>query len=86
MSLTNILEILALQSYQKMPLERDMIHLEADVHLCSLGTIWTKKEGWFADHVLLGSASVTEGIRNSLEKMGSVAEGKEPAAIRNLHP
>ncbi len=69
-----------------MPLERDMIHLEADVHLCSLGTIWTKKDGWFQDHVLLGSVTASPGMRDDLKKISSVAEGKESAALQDLHP
>jgi hypothetical protein len=77
-------EYLILQSYEKMPLERDMILLENNIHLCSLGTIWTKKEGWFGDHVLLGSARVTEGKRDA--KMGSIVENLEPVANDLLHP
>ena len=68
-----------LQSYQKIPLERDMIHLEGNLHLCSLGTIWTKKEGWFADHELLGSA---RAFQDDLAKVTGVADKK----ISNLHP
>jgi len=67
------------RSYQKMPLERDMIHLEGNLHLCSLGTIWTKKEGWFADHELLGSA---RAFQDDLAKVTGVADKK----ISNLHP
>lgn len=63
-----------------------MIHLEAGIHLCSLGTIWTKKEGWLADHILLGSATVSEGMRDDLDKIISIEKGKEPAALNDLHP
>ena len=71
------------RSYQKMPLERDMIHLSGGLHLCTLGTVWTKKEGWFQDHVLLGSArATTEGMRDDF----SVVERKEAIAHSDLHP
>jgi len=73
------------RSYQKMPLERDMIHLEDNIHLCSLGTIWTKKEGWFGDHVLLGSARVTDG-RDDLATMVSNTDRKLEPARNDLHP
>jgi len=56
------------RQYQAMPLERDMIALKGDLHLCSLGTVWTKGgKGLFgADHVLLGSASASAGERGTL--------------------
>ena len=44
------------RSYNNMPLERDMINLDG-LHICSLGTVWTKKDGFMGEHVLLGSAS-----------------------------
>jgi len=62
-----------------------MIHLEDNIHLCSLGTIWTKKEGWFGDHVLLGSARVTEG-RDDLATMVSNTDRKLEPARNDLHP
>lgn len=31
-------------SYQSMPLERDMISMNNGLHMCSLGTVWTKKD------------------------------------------
>lgn len=48
-------------SYERMPLERDMVRLAGGLHLCSLGTVWTKTEGWFGDHVLLGNAVASLG-------------------------
>lgn len=30
------------RSYQAMPIDKDMISLKDGLHLCSLGTVWTK--------------------------------------------
>ncbi len=54
--------------YNRMPLERDMIKLSGGLHLCSVGTVWTKKDGFFADHRLLGSASASPGEREKPKK------------------
>ena len=70
------------RSYQKMPLESEMIQLESDLHLCSVGTIWTKKDGFFGDHVLLGSARVSEGVRGELVKKSRFTNEQ----LENLHP
>ncbi|KAL3795646.1 hypothetical protein HJC23_002053 [Cyclotella cryptica] len=55
--------------YSAMNLDKDMIPLKGDLHLCSLGTVWTKKDTLFGsgDHVLLGTASVASGKRDELE-------------------
>lgn len=70
------------RAYQKMPLESEMIQLESDLHLCSVGTIWTKKDGLFGDHVLLGSARVSEGVRDDLVKTSRLTNEQ----LKNLHP
>lgn len=49
------------RNYQRMPLDRDMITLKNGLHLCSLGTVWTKKDGFMGEHVLLGAATATQG-------------------------
>ena len=50
-------------SYKHMPAKGDLIHLEGGLCLCGTGTMWTKKEGWFGDLVLFGTASASEGKR-----------------------
>jgi len=50
------------RSYRSMPLHRDMISVNGGLNICTLGTVWTKKDAIFgADHVLLGSASAQAG-------------------------
>jgi len=61
--------------YERMPIERDMIKLKDGLHLCSLGTVWTKKDGFFGDeHVLLGSATAANGDRGELTEKKVVTE------------
>lgn len=77
------------RQYQAMPLDRDMIALEDDLHLCSLGTVWTKgTEGFFgADHVLLGSARASAGERVTLTDKKVLVERKPRlAALEGLRP
>ncbi|KAL7450559.1 hypothetical protein ACHAWC_002458 [Mediolabrus comicus] len=57
------------RSYQKMPLEREMIHLEDGLHLSTQGRVWTQKEGFFGgENALLGvaHASKVETSRDEL--------------------
>jgi hypothetical protein len=56
-----------------------MIHLEEDLFLCNLGTVWTKKDGWFGEHVLLGSAHVSQGILVTDRDV-------KPLSLDDLHP
>lgn len=50
------------RSYRSMPLHREMISVNGGLNICTLGTVWTKKDAIFgADHVLLGSASAQAG-------------------------
>ncbi|KAL7523448.1 hypothetical protein ACHAXR_001055 [Thalassiosira sp. AJA248-18] len=76
------------RSYQSMPLERDMISLKDGLHLCSLGTVWTKKDGFFGgDHVLLGSAIATAGDRGELNEKKVVSERElKSVAFDGLRP
>lgn len=70
-----------------MPLDRDMIHLEEDLFLCNLGTVWTKKDGWFGEHVLLGSAHVSQGILQDLPAKSIVTDRDvKPLSLDDLHP
>ena len=62
------------RSYQSIPLMHDMVHLKSGLHLASLGTVWTKTEGFFGEHVLLGSASATNGDHRDLTKKKMVTE------------
>jgi len=62
-------------NYQKMPLERDMIKLKDGLHLCSLGTVWTKTGGFLGgNHVLLGSATASPGDRAELTEKQVLTE------------
>ena len=54
-------------SYERMPLERDMLKLGGGLRLCSLGTVWTKRDGWFGDHVLLGNAAASPGEKEMVD-------------------
>ena len=76
------------RSYNAMPLERDMISLKNGLHLCSLGTVWTKKDGFFGgDHVLLGTASAMAGVREELMEKKAVTERELKAvAFDGLRP
>ena len=70
-----------------MPLDRDMISLKNGLHLCSLGTVWTKKDHFFgADHVLLGSATATAGDRKVPEKKVVSERELKPVAFDGLRP
>mmetsp|Transcript_20591 Transcript_20591/g.44724 ORF Transcript_20591/g.44724 Transcript_20591/m.44724 type:complete len:311 (+) Transcript_20591:364-1296(+) len=75
-------------SYQSMPLERDMISLKNGLHMCSLGTVWTKKDGFFGgEHVLLGSASAEAGDRGELKEKKVVTERElKSVAFDGLRP
>jgi len=76
------------RSYQAMPLDRDMIKLKRGLHLCSIGTIWTKKDGFFgSDHVLLGSATALPGDRGELVEKKVLSERElKPVAFDGLRP
>lgn len=76
------------RSFNAMPLERHMITLKNGLHLCSLGTVWTKKDGFFGgDHVLLGTASATAGVRKELIEKKAVTERELKAvAFDGLRP
>ena len=63
------------RGYRRMNLDRDMINLKNGLHLCSLGTVWTKKDNFFgAEHQLLGSAMATKGDLEELAEKKTVAE------------
>lgn len=64
------------RSYQVMNLDVDTVPLEGDLHLCSLGTVWTKKDGMFGanEQILLGTASVAPGKRDDSEQKNIVSE------------
>lgn len=71
-------------SYKSMPLERDMIKLSDGLHLCTLGTVWTKTEGFFGgNHILLGSASAAKGDRGELTQKEAVTKR---VAFEGLRP
>jgi len=74
------------RSYKAMPLQRDMVTLQNGLHLCSLGTVWTKTDKLFgSDHVLLGSASVMTGDREDLiEKKVVTGRELKPVAFDSL--
>jgi hypothetical protein len=76
------------RSYQAMPLERDMITLKDGLHLCSLGTVWTKKDGFLGgDHTLLGSATATKGEHDDLKEKKAVSERElKSVAFDGLRP
>lgn len=76
------------RSYQSMPLEREIVNLKNGLHLCSLGTVWTKKDGFFGgDHVLLGSATASKGEREDLNEKKVVSERElKSVAFDGLRP
>lgn len=78
------------RSYKSMPLERDMIPLKGGLNLCSLGTVWTKKDGilgFGGDHILLGSASASAGVREELMEKKTVTERElKSVAFDGLRP
>ena len=76
------------RNYQSMPLDRDMINLKNGLHLCSLGTVWTKKDAFFgAEHILLGSATASEGDRGELTQKKVVSERElKTVAFDGLRP
>ena len=76
------------RSYSSMPLDRDMIQLNAGLHLCSLGTVWKKRDSFFGgDHVLLGLASASAGLREELMEKKSLSERElKSVAYDGLRP
>lgn len=76
------------RSYQSMPLEHDMISLKNGLHMCSIGTVWTKKDGFFGgEQVLLGSASASAGDRGELNEKKVVTERElKSVAFDGLRP
>lgn len=75
------------RSYQKMPLEKDMVNLKDGLHLCSLGTVWTKKDAFFGgEHVLLGSATASPGDRELKEKKVLTERELKLVAFDGLRP
>jgi len=62
------------RNYQKMPIGRDMIGLKGHLHLCSLGTVWMKKDGMFGEQVLLGSATASPGEGGKLTEKKALTE------------
>jgi hypothetical protein len=71
-----------------MPLERDMITLKNGLHLCSLGTVWTKTDGFFGgEHMLLGTATAMAGVRTELIEKKVVTERElKTVAFDGLRP
>ena len=62
-------------AYKSMPLQRDMVSLKNGLHLCSIGTVWTKTGKFFGtNHVLLGSACVMAGDREELVEKKIITE------------
>ena len=82
------LEYSGFRTYSAMPLDRDMISMNGGLHLCSLGTVWTKKEGFFGgEHVLLGSASAASTRREDLLEKKVVSERElKSVAFDGLRP
>lgn len=77
------------RSYASMNLDVDTVSLEGDLNLCSLGTVWTKKEGMFGanEQILLGTASVTAGKRDDLVEKKTVTERElKTVAFDGLRP
>lgn len=65
-----------------------MIALKDGLHLCPLGTVWTKKDGFFGgDHVLLGTAAAMVGVREELVAKKAVTERElKTVAFDGLRP
>jgi hypothetical protein len=77
------------RSYIDMNLDMNTVPLEGDLHLCSLGTVWTKKDGMFGanEQVLLGTASVASGKREDLEEKRVITERElKSVAFDGLRP
>jgi hypothetical protein len=77
------------RSYQGMNLDMNTVPLDGDLHLCSLGTVWTKKDGMFGadEQVLLGTASVAAGKKEDLEEKKAVSERElKSVAFDGLRP
>lgn len=77
------------RSYAAMNLDVDTVPLEGDLHLCSLGTVWTKKEGVFGanEQILLGTASVAAGKNEDLVEKKAVTERElKTVAFDGLRP
>jgi len=57
------------RSYSSMNLDMKTVPLEGGLHLCGLGTVWTKKDGMFSNQqVLLGTATAALGKDDTEEK------------------
>ncbi|KAL7551188.1 hypothetical protein ACHAWF_014384 [Thalassiosira exigua] len=69
------------RSYSKMPLDRDMIDLEGGLHLCSLGTVWTKKGGFMGNQFLLGSATIAKADKEELPEEKKAAAERPRKAV-----
>lgn len=76
------------RTYSSMSLDRDMVKLKGELHLCSLGTVWTKKDGFLgSDHILLGTASCVAGKEEELQDKKIVSERELKAvAFDGLRP
>jgi hypothetical protein len=76
------------RTYNAMNLDKDMIPLKGDLHLCSLGTVWTKKDWLFggSDHVLLGTASVACGKKELEGNKVSTERELKSVAFDGLRP
>lgn len=74
--------------YSAMPLDKDMIKMKEGLHLCSLGTVWTKTGGFLGgDQVLLGSAKVSKSDVEDLVERKVVTERElKTVAFDGLRP
>ena len=75
------------RSYKSMPLDKEMVELKG-LHVCSVGTLWTKDENVFASpQTLLGSASMMLGDISELAEKKEVARrNRKPTAYDGLDP
>lgn len=78
------------RSYTNMNLDVETVPLKGDLHLCGLGTVWTKKDGGMFganEQVLLGTASVAVGKKEDLEEKKAVTKRElKSVAFDGLRP
>ena len=77
------------RSYSVMNLHGNTVPLEGDLHLCGLGTVWTKKDSIFGanEQILLGTASVALGKKEELKEKKVVTERElKRVAFDGLRP
>lgn len=75
------------RSYSSMNLDMKTVPLKGGLHLCGLGTVWTKKDGIFSDEqVLLGTAIAALGKDDTKEKEAVSERERKSVAFDGIRP